>query len=84
MLKHLKRNLTLSIITCHFYHHHYHLYYYYYYFVTVITLDKYRSPHEFYLVPLMQPWRMCYIMSHCTCNAIIFNTLTTRQFLFFY
>ena len=83
MLKYLKRNLTLSIITCHFYHHHYHLYYYYY-FVTVITLDKYRSPHEFYLVPLMQPWRMCYIMSHCTCNAIIFNTLTTRQFLFFY
>ena len=53
-------------------------------FVTVITLEKYRSPHEFYLVPLMQPWRKCYIMSHCTCNAIIFNTLTTRQFLFFY
>lgn len=53
-------------------------------FVTVITLEKYRSPHEFYLVPLMQPWRKCYIMSHWTCNAIIFNTLTTKQFLFFY
>ena len=47
MLKYLKRNLTLSIITCHFYHHHYYLYYYYFcyrYYIGKIQITTWILP----------------------------------------